>query len=78
MQLEIDSFRETVLELGFLDEHEVLLTKVYTVKREELTNALENLGLKLPQYHNMEWRFEVQVIVNDIKLLVVCISESFL
>jgi hypothetical protein len=31
------------------------------IKKQEVSDALSNFGLKLPQYQDMEWRFEVQV-----------------
>ncbi|XP_016840673.1 COMM domain-containing protein 2 [Nasonia vitripennis] len=60
-KLEKDSFQEAILGLGFSEEQENLLSKLYTVKKQELTEALSKFGLKLPQYHDMDWRFEVQV-----------------
>ncbi|OXU26320.1 hypothetical protein TSAR_000720 [Trichomalopsis sarcophagae] len=60
-KLEKDSFQEAILGLGFSEEQESLLSKLYTVKKQELTEALSKFGLKLPQYHDMDWRFEVQI-----------------
>lgn len=37
------------------------MSKLYSVKRDEVSDALEEIGFKLPRYHDMEWRFEVQV-----------------
>ena len=51
-----------ILGLEFSEEQEALLSKLYTLKKEELTNALSDLGMKIPQYYDMEWRFEVQVL----------------
>lgn len=63
MQLEKDGFQELVTSLGFSEEQEVLLSKLYTVKKQELSDALTKFELKLPKYHDMQWRFEVQVII---------------
>jgi len=50
-----------VIALGFTEEKEVILSKFYNVKGDEISDALEEIGFKLPKYHDMEWRFEVQV-----------------
>ncbi|XP_058791449.1 COMM domain-containing protein 2-like [Phymastichus coffea] len=56
-----NDFRELVKSLGFSKEQEILVSKLYTVKKEELSEAILNFNLKVPQYHNMDWRFEVQI-----------------
>ncbi|XP_012278717.1 COMM domain-containing protein 2-like isoform X1 [Orussus abietinus] len=54
-------FTELVASLGFTDEKEAVLSKSYTVLKKELLNALSASSLKLQRYHNLEWRFEVEV-----------------
>lgn len=51
-----------MIALGFTEEKEAILSKLYSVKKDEISNALEKIGFKLPEYYDMEWRFEVQVI----------------
>lgn len=75
LQLEKDDFQEAILGLGFSEEQESLLSKLCAVKKQELTEALSNFGLKLPQYHDMNWRFEVQVPYKLLKYY--CHIESF-
>ncbi|XP_011496507.1 PREDICTED: COMM domain-containing protein 2 [Ceratosolen solmsi marchali] len=60
-KLEKNIFQEVVIGLGFSEEQENVLNKLYMIKKQELSNALLNFGIKLPQYHDMEWRFEVQI-----------------
>lgn len=48
--------------LGFTEEKEAILSKLYNIKKDEVTDALEEIGFKQPKYHDMEWRFEVQVV----------------
>lgn len=48
--------------LGFTEEKEAILSKLYNVKKEEVTDALEEIGFKRLKYHDMEWRHEVQVV----------------
>lgn len=58
----MEDFRDSVVALGFTEDKEVILSKLYSVKKDEVSNALEEIGFKLLKYHDMEWRFEVQVI----------------
>lgn len=51
-----------MIALGFTEEKEAILSKLYSIKKDEISNALEEIGFKLPGYHDMEWRFEVQVM----------------
>ncbi|XP_012278719.1 COMM domain-containing protein 2-like isoform X2 [Orussus abietinus] len=61
LQLTDKDFTELVASLGFTDEKEAVLSKSYTVLKKELLNALSASSLKLQRYHNLEWRFEVEV-----------------
>lgn len=61
VQLNAEDFRDSVIALGFTEEAEAILSKLYSIKKDEVTNTLEEIGFKLPKYHDMEWRFEVQV-----------------
>lgn len=56
-----DDFKQLIINLGFDEEKEELVSKLYVSKQKEISEALSNTGFKLPQYHNMEWRFEVEV-----------------
>jgi len=47
--------------LGFTEDKEAILSKLYSIKKDEVSDALEEIGFKLSRYHDMEWRFEVQV-----------------
>ncbi|XP_024947873.1 rhodopsin isoform X2 [Cephus cinctus] len=60
-KLSDEDFRDSIVALGFTDEKETLLKKLYEVKKLEVSDALTNIGIKLPQYQNMEWRFDVQI-----------------
>lgn len=60
-KLSPEDFRDSVLALGFSKEKETLLSKLYSVERCRLSEVLSVVGFKLPEYHNLEWRFEVQV-----------------
>ncbi|XP_050462521.1 COMM domain-containing protein 2 isoform X1 [Cataglyphis hispanica] len=60
LQLNAEDFRDSVIALGFTEEKEAILSKLYSVKKDEILNALEGIGFKLPEYYDMEWRFEVQ------------------
>lgn len=62
LQLSPDDFRDSVIALGFTEDREAILSKLYSVKKDEISDALEEIGFKLLRYHDMEWRFEVQVM----------------
>ncbi|XP_072767878.1 COMM domain-containing protein 2-like isoform X2 [Anoplolepis gracilipes] len=59
-KLSAEDFRDSVIALGFTEEKETILSKLYSVKKDEISNILGEIGFKLPEYHDMEWRFEVQ------------------
>ncbi|EFN77282.1 COMM domain-containing protein 2 [Harpegnathos saltator] len=59
-KLNAEDFRDSVIALGFTEEKEAILSKLYDVKKDEVTDTLEEIGFQLPKYHDMEWRFEVQ------------------
>ena len=60
-KLSAEDFRDSVVALGFAEDQETILSKLYNVKKDEILDSLTNIGFKLPQYHDMEWRFEVQI-----------------
>ncbi|KAG7200521.1 hypothetical protein KM043_001085 [Ampulex compressa] len=60
-KLSAEDFRDSVIALGFSEEKEVILSRLYDVKKNEISDSLADIGIKLPQYHDIEWRFEVQV-----------------
>ncbi|XP_076382675.1 COMM domain-containing protein 2-like [Megalopta genalis] len=60
-KLSPEDFRDSVIALGFSEDQETILSKLYNVKRDEISGILTNIGFKLPEYHDMEWRFEVQL-----------------
>ncbi|XP_034177219.2 COMM domain-containing protein 2-like [Osmia lignaria lignaria] len=60
-KLSSEDFRDSIISLGFSEEQEIILSKLYNVKKDEILDTLTNIGFKLPEYHDMEWRFEVQI-----------------
>ncbi|XP_011164466.1 COMM domain-containing protein 2 [Solenopsis invicta] len=59
-KLSAEDFRDSVVALGFTEDKEAILSKLYSVKKDEVSGALEEIGFKLSKYHDLEWRFEVQ------------------
>lgn len=59
-KLSTEDFRDSVIALGFVEEKEAILSKLYSIKKDEISSTLEEIGFKLSKYHDMEWRFEVQ------------------
>lgn len=60
-QLTRDEFRDFIIALGFSEDNENLLSKLYIAKQSEISEVLSTIGVKLPIYESMEWRFETQV-----------------
>ena len=60
-KLSAEDFRDSVVALGFAEDQETILSKLYNVKKDEILESLTDIGFKLPEYHDMEWRFEVQI-----------------
>ncbi|XP_043288006.1 COMM domain-containing protein 2 [Venturia canescens] len=56
-----DQFTKLINSLGFQEERETILLKLYETERLKIDSALSKIGLQLPRYHNLEWRFQVQL-----------------
>ncbi|KAK9721673.1 Helix-loop-helix DNA-binding domain [Popillia japonica] len=54
-------FRDSVLTTGFSQEQQAVLSKFYDSKKNEISEILKKISIKEPHYHNLNWRFEVQV-----------------
>ncbi|KAG9494274.1 hypothetical protein GDO78_001893 [Eleutherodactylus coqui] len=54
-------FQDSVLVLGFPEELNKVLLQLYLENRKEIRQILSELEPNLPQYHNLEWRLDVQV-----------------
>ncbi|KAF1470549.1 COMM domain-containing protein 2, partial [Eudyptula minor novaehollandiae] len=59
MVSEID-FQDSIHVLGFSDELNKLLLHLYLDNRKEIRSILSELTPKLPSYHSLEWRLDVQ------------------
>jgi len=57
---EVD-FRDSVLTVGFTPDQQNILSKFYVSKRKDLSEILAKLTVDEPHYHDLNWRFEVQV-----------------
>ncbi|XP_026179281.1 COMM domain-containing protein 2 [Mastacembelus armatus] len=57
---EVD-FLDSVLVLGFSDELNQILLQLYLQHHSEIRSILSQLPLKMPAYHNLEWRLDVQL-----------------
>ncbi|XP_012058880.1 PREDICTED: COMM domain-containing protein 2 [Atta cephalotes] len=60
-KLSTEDFRDSMVALGFTEDKEAILSKLYSIKKDEVSDALEEIGFKLSRYHDMEWRFEIQI-----------------
>ncbi|XP_005110093.1 COMM domain-containing protein 2 [Aplysia californica] len=57
---EID-FQDSIMTLGFDDDTRTTLLEVYLSQRKDIRDILNEVSMDLPHYHNLEWRFDVQL-----------------
>ncbi|NXD14546.1 COMD2 protein, partial [Nothocercus nigrocapillus] len=60
-------FQDSVHVLGFSDELNKLLLQLYLDNRKEIRSVLSELAPKLPSYHNLEWRLDVQLASRSLR-----------
>ncbi|CAL1533168.1 unnamed protein product [Lymnaea stagnalis] len=63
---EID-FQDSIMTLGFGDETRSSLLALYLEHRREIRDILNEMSLDLPHYHNLEWRFDVQLASRSLR-----------
>uniref|UniRef100_A0A8C3JF73 COMM domain containing 2 n=1 Tax=Calidris pygmaea TaxID=425635 RepID=A0A8C3JF73_9CHAR len=63
---EVD-FQESIHILGFSDELNKLLLQLYLDNRKEIRSILGELTPKLPSYHSLEWRLDVQLASRSLR-----------
>jgi len=61
------------LTLGFSEEMRQELLQQYLQHRREIRDILNEMAMDLPHYHNLEWRFDVQVgLQNNPEIVYTC------
>ncbi|XP_075274624.1 COMM domain-containing protein 2 isoform X1 [Opisthocomus hoazin] len=63
---EID-FQDSIHVLGFSDELNKSLLQLYLDNRKEIRSILGELAPKLPSYHSLEWRLDVQLASRSLR-----------
>ncbi|XP_022341848.1 COMM domain-containing protein 2-like [Crassostrea virginica] len=63
---EID-FQDSILTLGFDEGTRESLLEVYLQNRREIRTILSEMTMDLPHYHNLEWRFDVQLASRSLR-----------
>ncbi|XP_029818165.1 COMM domain-containing protein 2, partial [Manacus vitellinus] len=63
---EID-FQDSIHVLGFSDELNKSLLQLYLDNRKEIRSILGELAPRLPSYHNLEWRLDVQLASRSLR-----------
>ncbi|KAJ8978179.1 hypothetical protein NQ317_009667 [Molorchus minor] len=58
-------FRDSVLTLGFSEEQQAVLSKLYESKQNDI-HLLNHKSLNEPHYDDLKWRFEVQVATRSL------------
>ncbi|XP_060518823.1 COMM domain-containing protein 2-like isoform X1 [Cylas formicarius] len=59
-RLSEQDFRDSILSLGFTEEIQAVLSKFYQAKQHEI-KELSRYKINEPHYHDLQWRFEVQL-----------------
>ena len=60
-KLTTEDFLESIRVLDFSAELSEELVKNYNEARDEICTILTQMSLAMPQYHDLEWRFDIQV-----------------
>lgn len=59
LQLNEADFRDSLLTLGFSSEQQSFFIKLCESKRDQFREILATLELQEPNYHDLDWRFEI-------------------
>lgn len=63
---EVD-FADSIMTLGFSEDLRNQLTTLYLENQQEIRKTLTEMSMELPQYHNLEWRFDIQVASRNLR-----------
>ncbi|ESP04952.1 hypothetical protein LOTGIDRAFT_211760 [Lottia gigantea] len=63
---EID-YQDSIMVLGFSEELRSMLLELYIEHSGEIRTILSELSMDLPHYHNLEWRFDVQLASRSLR-----------
>ncbi|XP_015755663.1 PREDICTED: COMM domain-containing protein 2-like [Acropora digitifera] len=63
---EID-FQDSVMTLGFSKEVISALLQLYLENRKEVRNILVEMTFAIPHYHELEWRFDVELASRSLR-----------
>ncbi|NXB71100.1 COMD2 protein, partial [Donacobius atricapilla] len=63
---EVD-FQDSIHVLGFSDELNKSLLQLYLDNRKEIRSILGELAPRLPSYHSLEWRLDVQLASRSLR-----------
>jgi hypothetical protein len=58
---EEQDFKSSIQDLGFSEAQKQMLAEYYLSRRQEVRNCLTDLQTRLPHYHNLDWRLDVQI-----------------
>lgn len=62
-QLTDEQYQEVLKSLNFKDPHLQILTEFYNTNKNEICLILSENDIRFTEYHDLNWRFEVQVKV---------------
>ncbi|NXM70376.1 COMD2 protein, partial [Serilophus lunatus] len=62
-----NDFQDSIHALGFSDELNKSLLQLYLDNRKEIRGILGELSPRLPSYHSLEWRLDVQLASRSLR-----------
>uniref|UniRef100_A0A0B7BU10 COMM domain-containing protein n=1 Tax=Arion vulgaris TaxID=1028688 RepID=A0A0B7BU10_9EUPU len=60
-------FQDSVMTLGFDEQTRSILLGLYLEHRREIRQILDKMSMDLPHYHNLEWRFDIQLASRSLR-----------
>ncbi|XP_077988238.1 COMM domain-containing protein 2-like [Glandiceps talaboti] len=60
-------FQDSIMALGFNEDLKQVLLELYLENRKEIREILSKMSMDLPHYHNLEWRFDVQLASRSLR-----------
>jgi len=66
-QVSEQDFLDTLLVLGFSQEHNQQLKQLYLDNRQEVRGIQRGISVDLPHYVNLDWRLDVQLASRTVK-----------
>lgn len=61
MSISSENFQQMISKYGFSSDASAIISKVFEDNREEFNQYLTKMGVQVPRYNDLEWRFDILV-----------------